>query len=122
MPNPVAFFEIGGRDASELRDFYKGIFGWTVQPFGKSAAGTDFFHVQPQDGGIGGGIMQTAGEMPPSYVMFYVGVEDLKATLENVESLGGKTVVPPMPIPKNMGHIAVFMDPADNVIGLHSNV
>ena len=121
MPNSVAFFEIGGRDASQLGEFYKGLFGWNVQPYGKSAAGTDFHYVEPQDGGIGGGIMQTAGEMPPNYVMFYVGVEDLKAALEKVESLGGKTVVPPMPIPNDMGQIAVFMDPADNVIGLHSS-
>ena len=121
MPNPVAFFEIGGRHASELSEFYKSLFGWKVESAGQSAAGTDFFYVEPGDGGIGGGIMQTAGEMPPSYVMFYVGVEDLKATLEKVESLGGKTVVPPMPIPNDMGQIAVFMDPDDNVIGLHSN-
>lgn len=121
MPNQVAFFEIGGRDASELREFYNGIFDWKVEPFGKSAAGTDFFYVEPEDGGIGGGIIQTAGEMPPSYVMFYVGVDDLKATLAKVESLGGKTVVPPMPIPNDMGQIAVFMDPEDNVIGLHSS-
>ena len=121
MPNPVAFFEIGGRQAPELTEFYSNLFGWKIESYGKSGAGTDFFYVEPQDGGIGGGIMQTAGEMPPNYVMFYVGVDDLKATLEDVESLGGKTVVPPMPIPNNMGHIAVFMDPADNVIGLHSS-
>ena len=121
MPNQVAFFEIGGRDASGLGEFYKDLFGWKVEQYGKSGAGTDFYYVEPQDGGIGGGIMQTAGEMPTNYVMFYVGVEDLKATLEKVESLGGQTVVPPMPIPNDMGHIAVFMDPQENVIGLHSN-
>ena len=121
MPNPVAYFELGGRNASELREFYKDLFGWNVEPFGKSAAGTDFFHVHPEQGGIAGGILQTSSEMPPSYVMIYVGVDDLQASLDKVESLGGKTVVPPMPIPNDMGHIAVFMDPADNVIGLHSD-
>ena len=29
--------------------------------------------------------------------------------------------MPPMPIPNDMGQIAVFMDPDDNVIGLHSS-
>ena len=80
MPDQVAFFEIGGRHASELREFYKGLFGWKVEAFGQSAAGTDFFYVEPEEGGIGGGIMQTAGEMPPNYVMFYVGVDDLQAS------------------------------------------
>ena len=121
MPNPVAFFELGGRDASALGEIYGSLFGWTVEPFGKSAAGTDFFHVHPEQGGIAGGILETNEGMPPNYVMFYVGVDDLQASLEKVESLGGKTVVPPMPIPNNMGQIAVFMDPEDNVIGLHSS-
>jgi predicted enzyme related to lactoylglutathione lyase len=121
MPNPVAYFELGGRHASELREFYRGLFGWNVEPFGQSAAGTDFFHVEPEEGGIAGGIIQTSGEMPPNYVMFYVSVDDLQASLDKVERLGGKSVVPPMPIPGGMGHIAVFMDPDDNVIGLHSS-
>ena len=121
MSNQVAFFEVGGRNASGLGEFYKGLFGWNVELYGKSPAGTDFYFVEPQDGGLPGGIMQTAGEMPPSYVMFYVGVEDLQASLKKVEELGGKTVVPPMPIPNDMGQIAVFMDPEDNVIGLHSS-
>ena len=47
MPDQVAFFEIGGRHASELREFYKGLFGWKVEAFGQSAAGTDFFYVEP---------------------------------------------------------------------------
>lgn len=85
MPNPVAYFELGGRHASELREFYKSLFGWKVEPFGPSAAGTDFFHVEPEEGGIAGGILQTAGEMPPNYVMFYVSVDDLQASLDKVE-------------------------------------
>ena len=120
MPNPVAYFEIGGRNASGLKEFYASMFGWNVEPFGSSAAGTDYFHVEPEQGGIAGGILQTSGEMPPNYVMFYVSVDDLQASLDKAESLGGKTVVPPMPIPNDMGHIAAFMDPDDNVIGLHS--
>ena len=27
MPNPVAYFEIGGRDAGQLREFYAALFG-----------------------------------------------------------------------------------------------
>ena len=57
--------------------------------------------------------------MPPNYVMFYVGVDDLQASLDKAESLGGKTMVLPMPMPiqGGEGHIAVFVDPAGNTIG-----
>ena len=119
MPNPVAYFELGGRNAANLREFYSSLFDWKIEASGQSGAGTDYFHVEPTEGGISGGILQTAGDMPPSYVMLYVCVDDLQACLNKAESLGGTTVVPPMPIPGNRGHLAVFQDPDGNVIGLH---
>ncbi len=119
MPNPVAYFELGGRNAANLREFYTDLFDWNIESSTPSLAGGDYFYVQPTEGGVGGGILQTSGEMPPNYVMFYVSVDDLQAYLDKAESLGGTTLVPPMPIPSGMGHFAVFQDPDGNVIGLH---
>ena len=119
MPNAVAYFELGGRNAAKLREFYTDLFDWDIEDSGQSGAGTDYFYVNPVEGGVGGGIMQTAGEMPPNYVMFYVSVDNLQAHLDKAVSLGGQTLVPPMAIPGDMGHIAVFQDPDGNVIGLH---
>ncbi len=121
MPNPIAYFELGGRDAAGLRDLYANLFDWSIAPFGKSAAGTDYFHIEPSEGGIAGGIIQTTDNMPPSYVMAYVSVDDIQASLDRAESLGCETVVPAMPIPNGMGQIAVFRDPAGNHIGLHTS-
>ena len=50
-------------------------------------------------------------------VTFYVEVSDLKAHLEKIEGLGGKTTMPPMYIPGGP-KIAMFADPEGNVIGL----
>ena len=111
MPNPVAYFELGGRDASGLKEFYSSLFDWKIESSTPAAAGGDYFHIHPTEGGIAGGILQTTGDMPPSYVMFYVSVDELQPYLDKAESLGGKTVVSPMPIPGDMGHIAVFIDP-----------
>ena len=119
MPNPVAYFELGGRNAANLKEFYSDLFGWNIEAAGQSGAGTDYFHIEQTEDGISGGIIQTSGEMPPSYVMFYVSVEDIQASLDKAESLGGTTLVPPVPIPGNRGHFAVFQDPDGNVIGLH---
>ena len=121
MPNPVAYFELGGRNAANLKEFYSDLFDWEIEDSGQSGAGTDYFYVNPVEGGVGGGIMQTAGEMPPNYVMFYVSVDDLQAYLDKVRGLGGMTLVPPTAIPGGMGHIAVFQDPDGNVIGLHKS-
>jgi hypothetical protein len=54
--------------------------------------------------------------MPP-YLTFYVAVDDLAAALVKAESLGGKTIVPPTPIP-NVGAFAMFEDPEGHMIGL----
>ena len=44
----------------------------------------------------------------------------MQTDFEEAESLGGKTMAPPMPMPiqGGEGHIAVFIDPAGNTIGL----
>ena len=119
MPNPVSYFEVGGRNAAVLRKFYADLFEWSAEPFGSPATGSDYFHIEPQPDGIAGGILQTVGDMPPGYVTVYVSVDDLQAHLDKAERLGGATIVPPTPIPNGMGSIAMFADPQGNVIGLH---
>ena len=121
MPNPVSYFEMGGRNAAKLREFYADLFGWTIDRFAPPDAMGEYYHVEPSNGGVGGGIMQTSGDMPPNYVMVYVSVDDLSASLEKAESLGGEVLVRPFDIPGGMGRIAVFRDPAGNVMGLHKD-
>ena len=50
-------------------------------------------------------------------VTVYVQVLDLDETLRVAESMGGKTVMPPMDVP-NGPTIAQLQDPEGNVIGL----
>ena len=120
MANPVVYFEIGGRGAEGLSEFYSDLFGWNINEMGAaSAAGSPYRFIEGEEGGIPGGIIETNENMPPNYVMFYVQADDLQATLDKVVSLGGQAVVPPTDIPGGMGQIAVFMDPENNVIGLH---
>ena len=120
MANPVVYFEIGGRGAEGLKEFYGELFGWNIDEMGAaSAAGSSYWFIQNEEGGIPGGIIKTDENMPPNYVMFYVQADDLQAALDKAESLGGKAVVPPTDIPGGIGQIAVFMDPDGNVIGLH---
>jgi predicted enzyme related to lactoylglutathione lyase len=66
--------------------------------------------------GINGGVFEAQGEMP-SYITFYVQVDDLQAYLDKAQGMGGKTIVPPTPIP-NMGAFAMFHDPEGNLVGL----
>jgi predicted enzyme related to lactoylglutathione lyase len=113
MPNPVVHFEIIAKDAAAAMAFYNELFGWNAD------ANNEFNYgiVQKQgDDGIPGGIGGSFdGEQ--SFVTFYVQVDDLQATLDKVETMGGKTVMPPMEIPGSVT-MAQFVDPEGHRIGL----
>ena len=111
MAQPVVHFEVLGKDGKKLQEFYGKLFDWNVDASNPMAYGM----VAGSDGGIGGGIAQAQDSQPR--VTFYVNVPDLAAALKKAESLGGKTVMPPMAVPGGP-EIAQFSDPEGNVIGL----
>ena len=108
---PVVHWEIGARNAPEQGAFLQKMFGWEIIP-----AGPDYWLVPNQDGGIGGGILQVADEVP-SYLTFYVQVEDLEKAVERAVELGGKDVMGPMVVP-GVGRFAMFADPEGHVLGV----
>lgn len=111
MKASVVHWEIAARDATVLREFYAKVFDWTI-----TDAGPSYSLIAPQDGGIGGGIMETSNDKPP-YVTVYIEVADLDATLADVRALGGETVVLPTAIDREK-MFAMFRDPAGNLVGL----
>ncbi|MFQ6019539.1 MAG: VOC family protein [Dehalococcoidia bacterium] len=113
MGQPVVHFEIAAKDGKKIQDFYAKLFDWRIDannPMSYGMADTG------GQGGINGGVYQTQGDMPP-YLTFYVQVDDLQGYLSKAESLGGKTVVPPTPIP-DTGSFALFHDPEGHMVGL----
>jgi uncharacterized protein len=111
MSKPVVFFEIGCRDRDKTGAFFSEMFGWNLRPDGPS-----LMLDQGEKGGIGGHIV-ALGHEPHNYTMFYVQVEDLKASLDQAVSLGGKVCVPPVEVPGS-GTFAWITDPEGNTIGL----
>jgi predicted enzyme related to lactoylglutathione lyase len=112
MPGPVVHFEILGRDGAQTQRFYQSLFGWNID-----ANNPMNYGMVPAEGtGIGGGVAAAEGGGQPM-VTVYVEVADLQAALSKAESLGGRTVAPPMDVPGGP-KIAQFSDPDGNVIGL----
>ena len=112
MANSVGWFEIIGKDGPKLRDFYHRLFDWQFH----EAEGMDYGMIDAGTGGIGGGIGHGTGAMP-SYSAVYVQVDDINASLKQVEQLGGKTIVPRTVIP-NQVIFALFTDPEGHYVGL----
>jgi predicted enzyme related to lactoylglutathione lyase len=111
----VVHFEVVGKDAQQLRSYYSELFGWE---FGEPMGPTDYATVQNPNG-IGGGV----GSGPdgyPGHVTFYVQVDDVGATLDHAERLGGKRTMGPDEVPGVGIVIGLFTDPEGHVIGVMS--
>jgi predicted enzyme related to lactoylglutathione lyase len=110
MGQPVIHFEVGCRDREKTAEFFSALFGWTATPNGPATmiATNSTQGIQ--------GHFTALGHEPHHYTIFYVQVDDIPASLAKVESLGGRTVVPPVTIPT--GTFAWFADPDGNTIGL----
>jgi len=112
---PVVHFEVIGKDPNKLREYYGQLFGWT---FGEPMGPTDYTTIQDPDG-VGGGI----GGVPEGYeghVTFYVQVQEVQATLNQAERLGGRRMMGPDEVPGVGIVIGLLQDPEGHVIGVMS--
>ncbi len=85
MPNVVNYFEIGTPDPPKTTAFYGDLFGWKIG--------------EPSDGygmidGDKGGVWDTTSVGGGSWAIFYVQVDDVKATIDKAAGLGATVVVP----------------------------
>jgi predicted enzyme related to lactoylglutathione lyase len=110
MGNPVVRFEVGAADHQPLVAFYAELFGWDMRTISESYTLVDTRGGQGLIGGVG-----RSGTGDP-WVSFYVEVDDLEATLERAEALGGRTAVPVLELPGMA--FAMFDDPDGLLVGL----
>lgn len=124
MALPVVHFEIIGKDAEKLRNYYGELFGWEcdtsspVAPEVSEAGNYGFIekNATPDGAGIPGGI--GGGKNFASHTIFYVGVPSVEAALAKAESLGGKRVMGPAKNPERDLWVAHFTDLEGNLVGL----
>ena len=112
MGRPIMHFEIASPNLERATEFYRDLFDWEI---GEEQM-DGYRLVRTAEGSIGGGLLRAPEGVFP-YVTVYVGVEDLRASLQTVEELGGKVIVEPMPIP-GFGEFAMFQDPDGAMMGL----
>jgi uncharacterized protein len=113
MAASVVHFEIVGGKGNQLEKFYGELFGWKIDSNNPMKYGIVDTGGGP--GGINGGVGVT--QDGSKRVSIYVQVDNLQATLDKAEKLGGKTILPPTEVPGGP-KLAMFADPAGNVTGL----
>jgi uncharacterized protein len=111
----LSYTEFGLRDATRVRNFYGGLFGWE---FTDSVHGYLMFRAP---GSTHGGFNP---EQEPTVAgpIVYLVCDGVSATLERIEAAGGRTLEPSFPLPGDYGHAGQFIDPEGNRLGLWSAV
>ena len=124
MGQPVVHFEIIGTAPQALRDYYATLFDWTFDTRGLVAeevsVPTDYGFVGHDASGGHVGIPGGVGGGPTfdPHVVFYVGVPDVEAALQQAEALGGTRRMGPARAPGRDLVVGHFTDPEGNLVGV----
>lgn len=114
MRNPHGFpiwYELTTPDPDAAARFYEAAIGWRVG--GPMSPKMDYRLIDTGDGEVGG-MMRLAPELQakgaePGW-LFYLGVDDVDATVARIEPAGGSIHVPPQTI-EGVGRFAMVADP-----------
>jgi predicted enzyme related to lactoylglutathione lyase len=113
MGSPIVHFELIGKDAAALKEFYTQLFGWEIGDLMPDMG--NYGLIDGASSALAGGVGQSDDGKPR--VTVYAQVDDLQATLDKAVALGGAVVMPPTEIP-GVTTLALFTDPDGNVFGL----
>lgn len=104
-----SWIELMTTDANGAKQFYAQLFGWGMED--KPIAGATYTVLKSSDQQAGGLMAMTPDmqSVAPAWGV-YVTVDDVDASVQQVEALGGRICVPPMDIP-DVGRFAVIQDP-----------
>src|SRR5689334_12610612 len=119
MPT-VQHFEIAADDVQRAQEFYKKVFGWTMQRMSNPVRPEEdywTFETKDDDGnqGLSGGMMKR--QSPQQTVTNYVSVLSIDEYSLKINQSGGKIIIPKTKLP-DMGFIAVCLDSENNMFGL----
>ena len=112
----IAWTDLTVADAEAIRDFYEAVTGWAPEPVRMG----DYSDFVMNAGGQGvAGICHARGsnaDLPPQWLI-YITVEDLDASIDECQRLGGGVVAAPRGLLG--GRFCVIKDPAGAVCALY---
>ena len=114
MNNRVVHFEIPSDNPEKAISFFQTVFGWSFQKFGTE----EYWLANTGDEnarGINGAVMKKKDPRQP--MVNTILVESIDDYVQKIENAGGKIVLAKMSVP-NVGYIAYFMDPDNNIHGI----
>jgi predicted enzyme related to lactoylglutathione lyase len=115
MAHPVVHAEIRSENPDATRQFFADLFGWKVASEG-AFPGYTFI-----DTGVEGSpyVAISPRQSTEDEVLFFVAVDDVDATLQKAERLGGTIVQPAQHVPGTS--FGVFADAQGHKVGVAAN-
>ena len=125
MPKPFTFCwdELMTTDPSAASAFYQKVFGWTSRPVDMGGGMTYTLLDRPGvknakgDQASAGGMMKSPPEIPFSFWLAYVAVDNADQATDKAKRLGAQVTMQPTDIP-NVGRFACWMDPQQAAIAI----
>jgi predicted enzyme related to lactoylglutathione lyase len=125
MPKPFTFCwdELMTTDTAAAGAFYEKVFGWTSRPMDMGGGMIYTLLDRPGaknakgDQASAGGMMKSPPNLPFSFWLAYVAVDNCDKVSERATRLGATVTVPPTDIP-NVGRFACWMDPQQAAIAI----
>jgi len=116
LANPFVHLELNTPDPEKAKTFYSQLFQWKLESIPNPAVPSGSYTMIEVGSGTGGGIMK---QIPggPSGWLAYVEVDDVRATTQQVERLGGKVMKDVTEVP-GMGWFSIIQDPTGSMLGL----
>jgi len=108
---PIVHLEFRSFDFARASAFYAKVFAWRTE----QNASSTYMKLDAEEGPSAGWVRAEVSQAPGP--LAYVVVEDLAATLAEVEAAGGRVLVPRLPFAGG-GEIALFADPDGNVLAI----
>ena len=115
-PGAFSWSELITNDIQAAKAFYGEIFGWQFKQ--GTVSNNDYTVIEVAGKEVGGisPVPSQSPAMPPTWGT-YVTVKDVKATLQKVQALGGKILMPPIQISPN-ACFALIQDPQGPLLPL----
>ena len=111
IPGAITYLHIPAADVRRAAEFYRDVFGWTVRDVDGDRPSFD----DPSGRLSGAWISRHAAPAEPG-LLLYVYVDDVEESVRRIVAHGGEIVTDPFP--EGLLTVAVFRDPAGNVLGL----
>ena len=114
MSNRVTHFEIPSDNPEVNMKFFKEVFGWTFEQFGKEQYWLAISGDESTPG-INGAVMKKVEQGQP--VCNTISVRNIDEVMKNIEKAGGKIIKPKFAV-TSVGWLAFFADPDGNCHGI----